>query len=158
LTLRPSDRGGDVDQSVEGSSRKCINVAFAIAAELLEIREELRVVPAAVEERHVVPGGDCSLDDMPSEKNGTSENENPHEAASSSSMAEKSCEGRSGRWWTLRGRRKRQPALPSVFGQLPSVARGLRIGLSSASLRVLDLRWVAVGCDRSVRGGWRRPF
>jgi hypothetical protein len=61
---------------------KRIDVAFAVAAELLEIREELRVVPTAVEERHVVSGGDRSLDDMPSEKNGTSENENPHEAIS----------------------------------------------------------------------------
>src|SRR4029077_4606101 len=57
-----------VDDAVPGSARERTEVAVAIAGEVLDLREELRVRLPAREDRDVVPGGEGGVDGMAAEE------------------------------------------------------------------------------------------
>ena len=55
---------GDVDHGVDATAAQRREIAVAVAAQLLERGEEVRVLPAAVEERDLVGPRECGLDDV----------------------------------------------------------------------------------------------
>jgi hypothetical protein len=54
---------------------ECCDVAVPIAAQLLELREEVRVLPPAVEERDVVAARERGLDDVTPDEDRPAEDE-----------------------------------------------------------------------------------
>lgn len=71
--------GGDVDDDVPGAAAKRRQVLGPVAVQLLHLREELRVRPAAVEERHLLSASERRLGDGAAEKPGPAENQDLHQ-------------------------------------------------------------------------------
>ena len=58
---------GSIDHGVERTPSQRADVAIPIAAQLLHLGEELRVVPAAVEQRDAMPSRERRVDDVAAE-------------------------------------------------------------------------------------------
>ncbi len=67
-----------VDDRVEARGPRRVEVAVAVAAQLLDGREELGPRLAAVEERHVVAAFERRVDDVAAEELGSAEDEDAH--------------------------------------------------------------------------------
>ena len=67
-----------VDDRVERASLERGQVAVAVAAQLLDVREQLGPRLAAVEERHVVAAFERRVDDVAAEELRSAENEDAH--------------------------------------------------------------------------------
>src|SRR2546423_11521799 len=59
----PREIARDVGDGVPRAAAEGVELAVAIPAELLDLREELRVRPAAIEERDLVPSRQSRLDE-----------------------------------------------------------------------------------------------
>ena len=81
----------DVDDSVPLATLERRDVLVAIAPELLDVRVELRVRLAAVEQRHLVAARERRLDDRAPEEPRPAEDEEPHCSPSASSRRSTSC-------------------------------------------------------------------
>jgi hypothetical protein len=58
----------DVDDSVPRPPLECLEVAVAVSAELLDVREQVGVCLSAIEERDVVPDRERRVDDRAAEE------------------------------------------------------------------------------------------
>jgi hypothetical protein len=76
-----------VDDRVERAAAKRAEVAVAIAAQLLDLGEEVRVRQAAVEQRDVVAARERALDDRAAEELRAAEDQSSDSASSTRSTS-----------------------------------------------------------------------
>jgi hypothetical protein len=77
LNLLRSVRGG-IDHGVEGSAAERPQFTVAVAPQLLDLREEVWVLPPAVEKRHFMSSGERGFDDVTANENGSTEDQDLH--------------------------------------------------------------------------------
>ena len=70
--------GGDIDDRVPPAAFESREIPSPVAAEVLDLREELRVRPAAVEERHVMAVGEGGVHERPPDETRASQDQQPH--------------------------------------------------------------------------------
>jgi len=78
---------GRIDDCVEAAAAKRSEVPVAIAAQLFELREKVRVAMAAVEENDVMAAGERSFDNVPTEEEGAAEDQDSHAIGSRAGSA-----------------------------------------------------------------------
>jgi len=69
---------GWIDDCLEAAAAKRNEVPVAIAAQLFDVREKMRVVLAAVEENDIMAAGERSFDNVPTEEEGAAEDQDSH--------------------------------------------------------------------------------
>jgi hypothetical protein len=73
---------GDVDDSVPRSPLECLEVAVAVSAELLDVREQVGIRVSAIEERDIVPDRERRVDDRAAEELRPAEDQKADRASS----------------------------------------------------------------------------
>jgi hypothetical protein len=81
----PRHEAARVDDGVPAAAAQRVQVPVPVAAQLLDLREELGVRHTPVEERHLVSAGERRLDDGAAEELRPAEDEELHSASSSPS-------------------------------------------------------------------------
>jgi len=67
-----------IDDCLEAAAAKRSEVPVAIAAQLFDVGEKMRVVPAAVEENYVMAANERGFDNVPTEEKGAAEDQDSH--------------------------------------------------------------------------------
>src|SRR5205814_5492344 len=67
-----------VDDAVERAAAERVELAVAVAVQMLDLGKELGVRPAAREDRHLVPAGEGSVDRVAAEELRPAEDEQAH--------------------------------------------------------------------------------
>jgi hypothetical protein len=78
---------GWIDDCLEAAAAKRSEVPVAIAAQLFELREKVRVALAAVEENDVMAAGERGFDNVPTEEEGAAKDQDSHAIGSRAERA-----------------------------------------------------------------------